>query len=87
MYHNSQTRISLVVVPTLRCSQLYTSTATPENSDISAGAEIRAMEGKVPVLRMFDLDDLPTHSFTSLDIQTPVVNHRLPSLDDGFRHH
>ena len=74
------------MVPTLRRSPLYTSTATPENSVISAGAEVRAMEGKVPVLQMFDLDDLPTHSFTSLGMQTLVVTHSLPSLDDGFRH-
>jgi hypothetical protein len=30
-------------------------------------AESQAMEGKIPVLQMFDLDGLPASSFTSLD--------------------
>jgi len=49
-------------------------------------AEIQAMEGNVPVLRMFNLSDLPARSFKSLDTQTHVITHSLPSLDAGFRH-
>jgi hypothetical protein len=49
-------------------------------------AEIQAMDGNVPVLQLHDLYGLPARNFTSLDTQTLVVTHSLPSLDAGFRH-
>ncbi len=44
------------------------------------------MDGNMPIVQMFDLDDLPVSSFTSMDTQTLVVALSLPSLDAGFRH-
>ena len=35
---------------------------------------------------MYDLYAMPVRSFMSLDTQTLVVTHSLPSLDAGFRH-
>jgi len=43
------------------------------------------MDGNVPIEQVFDLDDLPAHSLTSLEIHT-CLTHSLPSLDAGFRH-
>jgi hypothetical protein len=76
--------LSLCVIELYLISQL--NQQNHKRRHFGRDAEIRAMEGNVPVLQMFSVDDLPVHSFTSLDIQTPFVTHSLPSMDAGFRH-